>query len=116
MATLDQCQEAVAELARRLTQAGDTVRTHATDRTISCRVLDLAVTFMAQLSDGELTDLQVVPMGAEPDPAQIKLTITSDDLVALVDGTLAFPSAWATGRVRLDASFRDLLKLRSMLG
>ena len=115
MATLDQCHEAVAELADRLTQAGDSVRTQAEDRTVSCRVLDLAVTFTAHLRQGELADLQVVPMGAEPDAAQIKLTINSDDLVALVDGTLAFPSAWATGRVRLDASFRDLLKLRTML-
>ncbi len=116
MATLDECRDAVSELAERLTQAGDTVRTQAADRTIACRVLDLAVTFTAHLTDGELADLQVAPMGAETESAQIKLTVNSDDLVALVDGTLAFPHAWATGRVRLDASFRDLLKLRTMLG
>ena len=34
----------------------------------------------------------------------------------LVDGRLPFPHAWATGRIRLDASFRDLLRLRSLMG
>ena len=36
--------------------------------------------------------------------------MTSDDLVALVDGTLHVASAWATGRVKIDAGVRDLLQ------
>lgn len=115
MATLEQCHDAVTELGGRLAQAGDSLRRHADDRTISCRVRDLAVTFAAELSDGELADLRILAPADETDEAQIKLTINSDDLVALVDGRLAFPHAWATGRIRLDASFRDLLKLRTML-
>ncbi|KDN82466.1 hypothetical protein KCH_57590 [Kitasatospora cheerisanensis KCTC 2395] len=47
--------------------------------------------------------------------ADIRLTTTGDDLVALVDGRLPFPTAWATGRLKLDASFLDLLRLRSLL-
>jgi putative sterol carrier protein len=41
--------------------------------------------------------------------------MTSDDLLALVDGRLKMASAWATGRVKIDAGIRDLLKLRSIL-
>lgn len=41
--------------------------------------------------------------------------MTGDDLVAMVDGELNFAKAWGSGRVRLEAGFRDLLKLRSLL-
>jgi hypothetical protein len=35
--------------------------------------------------------------------------------VALTDGHLDFGRAWLSGRVKVEASVRDLLKLRSML-
>lgn len=41
--------------------------------------------------------------------------MTGDDLVALVAGDLKFAKAWASGRVRLEAGFRDLLRLKSLL-
>lgn len=41
--------------------------------------------------------------------------MTGDDLVAMVGGDLNFAKAWASGRVRLEAGFRDLLRLRSLL-
>ena len=41
--------------------------------------------------------------------------MSSDDLVAMTNRELSFAHAWATGRVRLDASFRDLLRLRALL-
>jgi putative sterol carrier protein len=40
--------------------------------------------------------------------------MTSDDLLKLVDGELNMASAWASGRVKIDASVFDLLKLRSV--
>ena len=39
----------------------------------------------------------------------------SDDLVALLNGELPVASAWASGRVKLDASFLDLVKLRKLM-
>jgi putative sterol carrier protein len=42
------------------------------------------------------------------------MTMTSDDLLDLVAGRLPMASAWATGRVRIDASVLDLLRLRSV--
>jgi len=47
--------------------------------------------------------------------ADIRLTMSSDDLVAMTDGRLHFGSAWATGRVKLEAGLRDLLRLRKIL-
>jgi putative sterol carrier protein len=40
--------------------------------------------------------------------------MTSDDLLKLVSGELAMGSAWATGRVKIDANVFDLIKLRSV--
>jgi hypothetical protein len=33
----------------------------------------------------------------------------------MVDGRLNFAKAWASGRIRLEAGFRDLLRLRTLL-
>lgn len=109
MATLEQCRESLDTLASRLTGAPGR---HADfDRTLSCTVPDLGVTFAGRLQNGQLRDITT-----EPSPkAQIRLTANSDDLVALTNGTLPFASAWMSGRVKLDAGMRDMLKLRSML-
>lgn len=53
--------------------------------------------------------------GPPREKAQIRLAMTGDDLVAMVDGELNFAKAWGSGRVRLEAGFRDLLRLRSLL-
>jgi hypothetical protein len=34
--------------------------------------------------------------------------------VKLVDGQLKVASAWATGRMRVDASVRDMMRLKSL--
>jgi putative sterol carrier protein len=41
--------------------------------------------------------------------------MASDDLLALTAGELDFTRAWASGRVKMEASIRDMLKLRSLL-
>jgi len=112
MATTEQCRAALESLATRLQDVdeGDR-RAHAFDRTVSARVPDLDVTFSGQLSDGTITGITT-----EPAPrAQIRLTATSDDLVALTDGELSFGQAWLAGRVKVEAGVRDLLRLRAML-
>ncbi|MFI5099954.1 MAG: alkyl sulfatase C-terminal domain-containing protein [Actinomycetes bacterium] len=113
MASLRECRKALDELGANLSAADDSVRAHVQDRTVSCRITDLDVTFRGRLTDGALVD---VTDTISSEPAQIRLTMSSDDLVDIVAGRLSFPHAWATGRVKLDASFRDLLRLRSFLG
>ena len=112
MATVEECEAAMHELADRLgSPDGAQARGKLIDRSISCHLRDLGVTFGGQLRGGEIVDIHRTP---EPD-GQIKLTTTSDDLVALVNGQLNFARAWASGRLKVDASVFDLLKLRSFL-
>ena len=113
MATLEQCQEAIAALVDRLAEVDpDVRRKYAVERTVCCRVTDLDVVFLARFDeDGVLSGLQVADKGT----AQVKLGATSDDLIALIEGRLGVPTAWATGRLKIDASMLDLLKLRSLL-
>jgi putative sterol carrier protein len=40
--------------------------------------------------------------------------MSSDDLIRLTSGKLNFATAWATGKIRVDANVFDLLKLRSL--
>lgn len=112
MATIEQCREALEGLASRLTDVDENARRqHAFDRTVSCSVPDLGVTFTGALHDGHISDITT-----EPAPrAQIRITAQSEDLLALTNGTLAFGPAWLSGRVKVEAGVRDLLRLRSML-
>jgi hypothetical protein len=100
------------DLAKRLADVdGDLRRKHAVDRTVSCRITDLETDFSGRISDGELVEIKQEPL---PD-AQIKLALSSDDLVALTNGHLNVAAAWASGRLRVDASIKDLLRLRALL-
>jgi putative sterol carrier protein len=109
MATVEDCYQAVERLAGRFDQMDDASRRKVLDRTISCRLTDLDVTLTGHLHNGGIDDIT-----AEPAPkAQIRLTMTSDDLVALADGQLDLMKAWTGGRVKIEASVFDLLRLRS---
>ncbi|MFJ2024167.1 SCP2 sterol-binding domain-containing protein [Streptomyces sp. NPDC087897] len=109
MATMEECRSALRRLSDNLAAAGGGVRDAAAlDRSLSCHITDLDITFTGRLTDGRIE-------GPPREKAGIRLTMTGDDLVALVDGDLNFAKAWASGRVRLEAGFRDLLKLRSLL-
>lgn len=112
MASVEECDAAFRALADRLSSTDPTKRNDL-DRTLSCTLPDLGVVFAGHLHDGTLTDIQQVEDGKGP-KAQVKLTMSSDDLIALVDGRLKFASAWASGRVKIDAGVFDLLKLRSL--
>jgi hypothetical protein len=111
MATQTDCEQALAALAARLAAADPaTRRKNAVDRTLSCTLRDLEVTFGGQIKDGLLVDIGVVPEAT----GQVKLNMTSDDLVALVAGKLNLVGAWSSGRVKIDARVFDLIKLRSI--
>jgi SCP-2 sterol transfer family len=112
MASISACRAAVKQLGDHLSLADDSIRAHVEDRTVSCRISDLDVVLSARLSDGSLVDLTT---RLQTEPAQIRLTCSSDDLLELVDGRLNFAHAWATGRLKINASLRDIFKLRSLL-
>ncbi|MFC1408401.1 sterol-binding protein [Streptacidiphilus sp. N1-12] len=115
MANPAECRAALEQLSRNLGKAEGNVRTAASlDRSLTCWITDLDITFSGRLQGGTITGLTESP-GRPAEKAQIGLSMTGDDLVALVNGKLNFASAWATGRVKLDAGIRDLLQLRKLL-
>ncbi|MEU0354007.1 SCP2 sterol-binding domain-containing protein [Streptomyces cyaneofuscatus] len=115
MATMAECRSALDKLSDNLATAdGDVRGAAALDRSLSCHIKDLDITFTGHLADGRIQVRDTVE-GPPREKAEIRLAMTSDDLVALVDGDLNFAKAWASGRVRLEAGFRDLLKLKSLL-
>ncbi|GAA2512657.1 SCP2 sterol-binding domain-containing protein [Streptomyces gobitricini] len=115
MATIEECRTALDRLSDNLTQANGDVRSAAAlDRTLSCHITDLDVTFTGRLAAGRIEVRDRVD-GSPPQRADIRLAMTGDDLVAMVGGELNFARAWGSGRVRLEAGFRDLLRLRSLL-
>ena len=110
MATVDECRVAPQKLAANMAaNAGG--RTIDLDRPLACTIKDLGVAFHGRLVGGQLVDLAD---GDDP-KAKIRLTSTSDDLVALVNGQLDFAKAWTSGRVSVSANPFDLLKLRKLL-
>ena len=113
MATLQAVEAAVQSLLERLAEVDPEVRRkYAVERTVACQVRDLDIVFCGSFDeDGMLRDLQK----AERGDGQVKLAATSDDLIALIEGRLSVPTAWATGKLKIDASILDLLKLRSLL-
>ena len=111
MATVEQCRRALADVAARMAADPDAAARVNLDRSVACEIRDLGVTFKGRLRDGSIVDL----IQGEDPKAQIRLSLNSDDLLALVGGSLHFASAWATGRLSVKASFGDLLKLRKLL-
>ncbi len=112
MATRQQCSAALRMLADQLNNlVNDRTRELAPDRTIMCRIPDLGTSFSAELRDGNVLDIN--EGGCET--AQVTFTVNSDDLIAVTEGSLRFGSAWSSGRLKVDASLRDLLRMRSLL-
>ncbi len=112
MATMDECMTALKRIL------GDLAANPAAaglDRSLSCRLTDLQQVVLGRLSAGAVRDLHAVPDGPDVPKADIRLTMSSDDLVALTEGKLSFAPAWASGRVKFEAGLRDMLRLRSLL-
>jgi hypothetical protein len=114
VATKEECAAALNRLAAKLGGLdGERRANNSLERTVSCTVPDLGIAFHGRMKDAQLLDVVTYDAGAVPN-AQIKLTIPSDDLPALVDGRLNFLQAWASGRIKVSASFGDMLKLRKI--
>ncbi|MGW7609245.1 SCP2 sterol-binding domain-containing protein [Streptomyces sp. NPDC054766] len=115
MATIEECRTALDRLSDNMASAEGDVRTAAAlDRSLSCRITDLDITFVGRLKGGRIEVLDTL-LGPPPERAQIRLTMNGDDLVSMVNGELNFAKAWGSGRVKLEAGLRDLFRLRTLL-
>jgi len=112
VATLDECMTALSGFVGKLAAAP---AAQDLDRSVSCRLPDLGQVVAGRLARGAVHDMTAQPDGPTVPKADIRLTMTSDDLLALTSGQLSFGPAWASGRVKLEAGLRDMLRLRSLL-
>ena len=111
MASVDECRQALHDLAARLETNAETRGKLDFDRTLACRVPDLGAAFHARLTDGRLVD---IADGDDP-KAKIALIADSDNLIALVQGRLDVTRAVTARQVSIKANPFDLLKLRKLL-
>ncbi|MCG5215089.1 SCP2 sterol-binding domain-containing protein [Streptosporangium soli] len=115
MATVEECRAALRKLSEQFDEVDEETKAkHVVERTISCRISDLDTTFFGRIHHGGLDPFGDLPRG-DGRPAEIRLTISSDDLVSLVDGELDMARALFSGRVKIEASIGDLFRLRKLL-
>lgn len=113
MKSAEQCREALQKLASRLSELSPADRdAYFGNRTISVTIPDLGVTFATRLGSA---DAPVQEIGPGEPPADIRLTANSDEVVSLADSPMNIARAWVAGRVKIDASMKDLLRLRKLL-
>ena len=114
MASKEQVEERLRALIERLGTSDEAARAIERSlpdpRVLELHVTDLDVRYWTELSGGRLGPLHT----GTADEANIRISTSSDDLVGFVDGGTSLFSAYVAGRVRVEASFADLLKLRKL--
>jgi hypothetical protein len=115
VASVEDCRAALADLTAALHSVDEELRArHVPRRIIACRISDHDTWFVGRLDADGLHDLRESD-GSDVE-ADVRLTMDSDELVALADGSDDFLHAWLRGRIQVSASMRDLLRLRSLFG
>jgi hypothetical protein len=114
MATAEECRTALEALAARLSEVDPQKRAAVlADRSLSCTVTDLGVTFTTKLgADGASP---VTEAGPGDPPAQVRFSASSDELLAVSGDPKRFVRSWLTGKVKVEASLGDLIRLRKLL-
>ncbi len=113
MTTAEECREALQKLAGRLSEMSPAERDqYFGNRTISVTIPDLGVTYVTLLGTGNDPVREAAP-GERP--ADIRITAKSDEVKALAEQPMNIARAWMTGRVKIEASMKDLFRLRRLL-
>jgi hypothetical protein len=114
MATAEEVQTALEKLTGRIADMDAQDREkHLVDRTLSCRVPDLGVTFATRLGPDGAEPVSLAADGARP--AQVRFTADSDVVVAIAGDPGSFMRAWLTGKLKVQGSVLDLLHLRRLM-
>jgi hypothetical protein len=114
MTTAEQCREALQKLAGRLTEISPGERAdYFGNRTMSCTIPDLGVTFRTHL--GTESSEPVREQTPEDPPADIRITASSEDVLSLSDSPMNIARMWLAGKVKIEASMKDLFRLRKLL-
>lgn len=114
MASKEEVEARLGELIDRLGRNEEAARALGRSlpdpRILELHVTDLDLRYWTELSGGTLGPLQ----HGEPDDAQIRIATASDDLIGFIEGGTSLFSAYTSGRIRIEASFSDLLRLRKL--
>jgi predicted lipid carrier protein YhbT len=114
MATAEECRQALESLTGRIQEMDPADRAaYLVDRDISCTVQDLGITFLTHLGPDGAGPVTIA--NGSDGQAQVKFTTKSDDLLALAEDPGSIARAWLTGRLKVEASIFDLLRLRKVL-
>jgi hypothetical protein len=114
MATAEECRAALEKLTSRIAEmdAADRAK-HLVDRTMSCRVPDLGVTFLTRLGPQGAEPVRLAEDGAAG--AQVRFTADSDVVVSVADDPGSFMKAWLSGKLKVQGSVFDLIHLRKLM-
>jgi len=113
MASALECQQALQKLASRLSEMSPADReNYFGNRSISVTIPDIGVTYVTHLGTADAPVHEAVP--DEP-PADIRLTANSDEVVSLAESPMNIGRSWVAGRVKIEASVKDLFRLRRLL-
>ncbi len=116
MSSIDACLEGIALANRRiLAQPLERRRRHIRERTVRVIVPDLATAIDMRLTVDGLTDIAPRPLDAPATAAQVRVTVSSDDLVDLAKDRLDPSKALFSRRLRVDASLSDLIRMKRVL-
>jgi predicted lipid carrier protein YhbT len=114
MATAEECRTALDSLIGRIaTMDAEQRAAHLVDRTLSCRVPDLGLTFLTRLRPDGADPIKEVPNGAVQ--AQVRFTADSNVVVAIAGDPGSFMRAWLSGKLKVQGSVFDLLLLRKIM-
>ncbi|THV41355.1 SCP2 sterol-binding domain-containing protein [Glycomyces buryatensis] len=112
MATVDECRTALEQFADNLAANPKSVRKlTGFQRSLACDITDLGESFNGRFDQGKLIG---ITDGDNPE-ADIRMIVSSDNLLKLVAGELDFMKAFTGGQVKLKANMMDLMKLRGVL-
>lgn len=113
MTSAEECRIALQKLAGRLSELSPAERDqYFGNRTISVTIPDLDVTYVSVLGAGDDPVREAAP--GDP-PADIRMTANCNEVVALADQPMNLARAWVSGRVKIEASVKDLFRLRRLL-
>lgn len=113
MISADDCRTALQKLAGRLGELSPAERDDFFgNRTVSVTIPDLGVTYVSVLGSGDDPVREALP--GQP-PADIRLTANSGEVIALCEQPMNIARAWMSRRVKIEASVKDLFRLRRLL-
>lgn len=114
MATKRRVEAKLRELIARLERTDQSARVLSealpSRRIVAVHIPDLGATYWTELSDGRMGALH----DGDPERPDMRLEALSDDLIEVIDGRQSMFSSYIAGRMKIEASFADMLRLRKL--